>query len=99
MPSELDQLQQQQPPAFAPGACFAFIGLPQQVMLHSLQVQAFVTVTSAPQLSHWNTSPTEFAMSLRLAFAAGGLRSLRESHPDVETAVDIGHGPTLGHER
>jgi hypothetical protein len=33
------------------GASFGFIGLPQQVTLHSLQVQALVTVTSAPQRS------------------------------------------------
>jgi hypothetical protein len=33
------------------GASFGFIGLPQQVTLHSLQVQALVTVTSTPQLS------------------------------------------------
>jgi hypothetical protein len=45
------QLQQQQPPALFAGASFGFIGLPQQVMLHSSQVQALVTVTSAPQLS------------------------------------------------
>jgi hypothetical protein len=45
------QLQQQQPPALFAGASFGFIGLLQQVMLHSLQVQALVTVTSAPQLS------------------------------------------------
>jgi hypothetical protein len=45
------QLQQQQPPALFAVASFGFIGLPQQVMLHSLHVQALVTVTSAPQFS------------------------------------------------
>jgi hypothetical protein len=45
------QLQQQQPPALVAGASFGFIGLPQQVMLHSLHEQGLVMTNSAPQFS------------------------------------------------
>jgi len=45
------QPQRRQPQSLGADTCFGFIGLPQQVMLHSLQVQDLVMTTSAPQLS------------------------------------------------